>query len=58
LIKHHQLTLQLGKQQTSRPVVGEEVQREIAYWNKQNNDVPAPNYMLKVRGKIIKVEGL
>jgi len=26
----------------------ERVQKEIAYWNKQNNDVPAPNCMLKV----------
>jgi len=32
--------------------------RGIAHWDKQNNDVPAPNCMLKVRGEIIKVEGL
>ena len=37
---------------------GERVQKEIAYWDKQNNDVPAPNCVLKVRGEIIKVEGL
>jgi len=34
------------------------VQKGIAYWDKQNNDVPAPNCMLKVWGGIIKVEGL
>jgi len=34
------LTLMLG--------AGERVQKGIAYWNKQNNDVPAPNCMLKV----------
>jgi len=27
-------------------------------WNKQNNDVPAPNYMLKVQEEIIKNKGL
>jgi len=26
----------------------ERVQKGIAYWDKQNNDVPAPNCMLKV----------
>jgi len=26
----------------------ERVQKEIAYWNKQNKDMPAPNCMLKV----------
>ena len=26
----------------------ERVQKGITYWDKQNNDVPAPNYMLKV----------
>jgi len=36
----------------------ERVQKGIAYWDKQNNDVPAPNCMLKVQGEIIKVEGL
>jgi len=36
----------------------ERVQKGIAYWNKQNNDVPAPNCVLKVWGEIIKVEGL
>jgi len=36
----------------------ERVQKRIAHWNKQNNDVPAPNCMLKVQEKIIKVEGL
>ena len=34
------------------------VQKGIANWDKQNNDVPAPNCMLKVQGEIIKVEGL
>jgi len=29
-----------------------------AHWNKQDNDVPAPNCMLKVQGEIIKVKGL
>jgi len=36
----------------------ERVQKGIAHWDKQNNDVPAPNCMLKVQGEIIKVEGL
>jgi len=36
----------------------ERVQKGIAYWDKQNNDVPASNYILKVQGEIIKVEGL
>ena len=36
---------------------GERVQKGIAYWDKQNNDVPAPNCILKVRGEIIKDEG-
>jgi len=36
----------------------ERVQKGIAYWDKQNNDVPAPNCMLKVQGEVIKVEGL
>jgi len=36
----------------------ERVQKEIAYWDKQNHAVPAPNCVLKVRGEIIKVEGL
>jgi len=34
------------------------VQKGIAHWDKQTNDVLAPNCMLKVRGEIIKVEGL
>ena len=34
------------------------MQKGIAHWDKQNNDVPAPNCMLKVWGEIIKVEGL
>jgi len=36
----------------------ERVQKGIAHWNKQNNDVPAPNCMLKVQEEVIKVEGL
>jgi len=36
----------------------ERVQKEIAYWDKQNHAVPAPNCVLKVRGEIIKDEGL
>jgi len=36
----------------------EGVQKGIAYWGKQNNDMPAPNCMLKVQEEIIKVEGL
>jgi len=27
---------------------GERVQKGIAHWDKQNNDVPAPNCVLKV----------
>jgi len=34
------------------------VQKGIVYWDKQNNDVPAPNCVLKVWGEIIKVEDL
>jgi len=37
---------------------GEGVQKGIAHWDKQNHAVPAPNCALKVRGEIIKVEGL
>jgi len=37
---------------------GERVQKGIAHWNKQNHAVPAPNCVLKVRGEIIKDEGL
>jgi len=36
----------------------ERVQKRIVYWNKQNNDVLAPNYMLKVQREIIKNKGL
>jgi len=36
----------------------ERVQKGIAYWDKQNHAVPAPNCMLKVRGEVIKDEGL
>ena len=36
----------------------ERVQKGIAYWDKQNNNVPAPNCVLKVWEKIIKDEGL
>ena len=36
----------------------ERVQKKIIYWNKQNNNVPAPNCMLKVQGEIIKNKGL
>jgi len=42
----------------SRTQCIERVQKRIAHWDKQNNDVPAPNCVLKVRGEIIKVEGL
>ena len=40
------------------PLTGERVQKRIAHWDKQNNDVPGPNCVLKVREEIIKVEGL
>ena len=36
----------------------ERVQKGIAHWDKQNHAVPAPSCMLKVRGEIIKDEGL
>ena len=36
----------------------ERVQKGISHWDKQNNDVPAPNCVLKVWGEVIKVEGL
>jgi len=36
----------------------ERVQKRIAYWDKQNHAVPAPNCMLKVRGEIVKDEDL
>jgi len=35
----------------------ERVQKGIAHWDKQNNDVPASNCVLKVQGEIIKIEG-
>jgi len=41
-----------------REVDSERVQKGIAHWDKQNHAVPAPNCVLKVRGEIIKVEGL
>jgi len=37
---------------------GERVQKGIAHWDKQNHAVPAPNCILKIRGEIIKDEGL
>ena len=36
----------------------ERVKKGIVHWDKQDNEVPAPNCMLKVQGEIIKVEGL
>ena len=36
----------------------ERVQNGIAYWDKQNTDVPAPNCVLKVQEEIIKDKGL
>jgi len=36
----------------------EKMQKGIAHWDKQNHAMPAPNCVLKVRGEIIKVEGL
>ena len=36
---------------------GKRVQKGIVYWDKQNNDVPAPNCILKVQEEIIKDEG-
>jgi len=36
----------------------EGVQKRIAHWDKQNHAVSAPNCVLKVRGEIIKIEGL
>jgi len=36
----------------------ERIQKGVAYWDKQNNDVLAPNCILKVREEIIKIEGL
>ena len=39
-------------------IIVERVQKGITYWDKQNNDVLAPNCMLKVQGEIIKVKGL
>ena len=36
----------------------ERVQKRIAYWDKQNNNVSAPNCILKVQGEVIKVKGL
>jgi len=35
----------------------ERVQKGIVYWDKQNNNVPASNCILKVQGEIIKNEG-
>jgi len=36
----------------------ERVQKRIVHWNKPNHAMPAPNYVLKVQGEIIKDEGL
>jgi len=36
----------------------ERVQKGIAYWDKQNHAMPAPNCVLKVQEEIIKDEGL
>jgi len=36
----------------------ERVQKGIAHWDKQNHAVPTPNCVLKIRGEIIKDEGL
>ena len=36
----------------------ERVQKGVAHWDKQNNDMPASNCVLKVQGEIIKIEGL
>jgi len=36
----------------------ERVQRGITHWDKQDNDIPAPNCMLKVQEEIIKDEDL
>ena len=38
--------------------INKRMQKGIAHWDKQDNDVPAPNCMLKVQGEIIKDEGL
>jgi len=46
-----------GSQVIRKGAIGR-VQKGITYWDKQNNDVPAPNYVLKVQEEIIKVEGL
>ena len=47
-----------GSSTTKSTLSAERVQKGIAHWDKQNNDVPAPNCMLKVQGEIIKDEGL
>jgi len=41
----------------SHDTCNERVQKGIAYWNKQNNDMPVPSCMLKVQEEIIKDEG-
>jgi len=42
----------------SMSLSSERVQKGIAHWDKQDNDMPAPNCVLEVQGKIIKDEGL
>jgi len=37
----------MEKEEGSRNAA-EKMQKKIAHWDKQNNDVPAPNCMLKV----------
>jgi len=47
-LKLASLTKSLAAPSTVTVMCVERVQKGIAYWNKQNNDVPAPNCVLKV----------
>jgi len=49
------LEFEIESSGSSKGRCAERMQKGIAYWDKQNNDVPAPNYMLKVREEIIKI---
>jgi len=51
-------TMCTGISQLTIGLSSKRVQKGIAYWDKQNNDVPAPNCVLKVWEEIIKVKGL
>jgi len=58
IVQHQSHIKEVLKQLCKSGLYAERVQKGIAYWDKQNYAVPAPNCMLKVWGEIIKDEGL